>query len=240
MIPLNRLCLRVALASVLLFSLIPLRAVVVPNGIFSDHLVLQRDKPITLWGKADPGELVTVELGNVKNSVTTRSDGSWKLILPPRSASSQPEILTITGDKTPAPIIIHDVLIGDVWLCSGQSNMTFSMKYLSNNPTYSKDFVEADYPLIRQGKVPREPSLSLIESKKTDWIVCNPRSLGDFTAVGFYFARHIQMETGVPIGLILASFGSTSIEQWISKNSLDTIPEFKDRADHQIEALKNY
>jgi len=211
----------------------PLCGSVIPNGVFGDHMVLQRDLPIPVWGKAEPGEQVLVTMGNDKVRVVTDDRGSWKCQLPAQSVSASPRSMNITGDRMTAPIILSDILIGDVWLCSGQSNMTLYLKYLTNFPGVVDDIAKSDFPLIRQGTVARQPSINPVESRPVTWTPCTPENIGIYSAPCFYFARQLQKQTGVPIGIILSSFGSTCTEEWISKEMLESDPASKKRMEQQ-------
>jgi sialate O-acetylesterase len=211
----------------------PLLGTIIPNGVFGDHMVLQRDVPIPVWGRAEPGEQVSVMLENDMVRAVTDNNGFWKCQLPCRSASTSSLSITIRGDRTPAPIILSNILIGDVWLCSGQSNMTLYLKYLTNFPGVTDDMVKADFPLIRQGAVARQPSIDPVESRPVTWTACTPQKVGMYSAPGFYFARQLQKQTGVPIGIILSSFGSTALEEWISKEALTTDSLSKKRMEQQ-------
>jgi sialate O-acetylesterase len=145
-----------------------------------------------------------------------------------------PYTIQVTGKNK---ITLNDVLAGDVWLCSGQSNMAFSMSWIKNAPAYADDLKTADFPTLRQGSVSRIPSIEPLNTNPVKWAVCTPNTVGDFTAAGFYFARNIQKELHIPIGLVLAAWGGTSAESWTSIDALDTVPAFKQRAEDQIKNL---
>jgi len=211
-----------------------LSALVVPNGIFAEHMILQRDVPIPVWGHADPGERIAISLDQDKAAAVADSDGSWRGVLPAHTASSMPVAMSITGSKTPEAITLKDILIGDVWLCSGQSNMTLYLKYLTNAPGVADDIAEATNPMIRLGTVSRQPSITPVESRSVVWSPCTPSNLGMYSATGFYFARELQKQIGVPVGVLLSSFGSTSVEEWTSKESLEADPSSKKRLEQQF------
>lgn len=177
-------------------------------GFFGDHMVLQQNKPIRVWGWADDGEEVTVIIG--QESVVSKADsaGKWKVELPAMKASNQPQTLTIKGSNA---IEIDDVLIGEVWLCSGQSNMEWTVAR-SNNQEAER--AGADRPTIRHFKVGRTPSSVPLDDIQADWQVCSSKTVGDFTACGYFMARDLSDELDVPIGLINTSWGGTRIEPW--------------------------
>lgn len=179
-----------------------------PN-LFSDHMVLQRDKVIKVWGRAGAGEEVKVVLAGKSADATTAADGRWKVELPAMKAGG-PHELTVTGANR---VKIADILIGEVWVCSGQSNMEFELKWAKDAPQEIKD---ADYPQIRLLHVPRTPSDQPLDELKASWFVCSPTSaeLPDFTAVGYFFAREIHNTIKVPVGIITAAQGATTVEQW--------------------------
>ncbi len=222
----------------ILFSLLCLtasvRAELRPNGVFADHMVLQRNAPVPVWGTASPGEKVQVRFAGQEKSAVADEIGRWKITLDPLVASGTGAEFVIEGSQK---ITLSDVLVGEVWLCSGQSNMASAMGSLKDKPEYASDLTSADFPLIRQGTVPREPSVEPVASRQIAWTVCSPATVENFTAAGFYFAREIQKELGVPVGLILAAWGGTSAESWTSKAALDTVPEFQQRANEQLNNL---
>ena len=190
--------------------------------IFTDNMVLQRNMPIPVWGRAKPGENVEVRFNGQHKSVMTGTDGCWKVVLEPLAASSKSEILTIaTGRES---LTLKNVLVGEVWLCSGQSNMEWPVqKALNANIELS----QADNPLIRIFDMPRQPSAFPQKDvpRVTDWKVCSPENIKDFSAVGYFFGRDLQKDLNVPIGLIDSSWGGTMAESWISAEALGIIPE---------------
>lgn len=210
------------------------RADVVPNGLFGPGMVLQRDMPLPVWGRAGPGERVRVEFGSASADAVADEAGRWKALLPALAASAEPRPLVIRGTNT---VTYPDVVVGDVWLCSGQSNMAYTMAPLERKPAYARDLETANFPLIRQGTVAREPALEPAASVPVKWAACSPATVKNFTAAGFYFARDVHADQHVPIGLILSAWGGTSAESWIAPEALDTVPRFKTRAAEQRENL---
>jgi sialate O-acetylesterase len=189
--------------------------------IFTTGMVLQRDQNIPVWGWAKPNEHVTVMLKNQHKNVTTDKDGNWMVQLDPETAGG-PFQLVIKGENT---IVIDSVLIGEVWICSGQSNMEFPVAATMNATV---EISEANYPLIRQFTVPVRTSLQPLDNLNGgEWKTCSPATVSRFSAVAYFFARALQHELNVPIGLIDASCGGTIIETWISKNAFEESDLFK-------------
>jgi len=188
------------------------------NGLFTDHIVLQRDIPVAVYGKAEPGEKVTVAFAGQEKAALTDKAGNWSVKLDALKASKTPATLNIAGKNK---VTLNDVVVGDVWVCSGQSNMEF----LLGNCGRPDETKEASYPLIRQFDVLhnfcgwRQPDV------KGNWVSCTPQTAGNFTAVGYYFGRKIHRETGIPIGLIRSISSGTSIEPFCSADGLASIPE---------------
>jgi sialate O-acetylesterase len=178
-------------------------------AMFGDHMVLQRDKPIPVWGWSDEGQKVKVSFGGKSAAAKAGKDGRWEVRLPAMKANDQGRELTVEGSEK---IIIKDILVGEVWVCSGQSNMEWSVNG-ALNPTEEKQ--AANHPKIRHIKVPRVPSDSHERSFDARWQVCSPATAGGFTAVGYYFGRTLMQKLDVPIGLINSSWGGTRIEPWM-------------------------
>ncbi|WP_182870693.1 sialate O-acetylesterase [Rhodopirellula sp. JC639] len=184
------------------------RAEVRLPGFIGDHMVLQQQMPIRLWGWADAGETVEVSLGGNKTTATPGETGRWQVELPAMQASDSPLALVVKGNNT---IQVDDVLVGEVWLCSGQSNMEWSVAASANAKA---EIAAADYPLIRHIKIPRNPSTTPLDDVSAPWNVCSPETAGSFTACGYYMARRLHQDLGVPIGLINSSWGGTRVEPW--------------------------
>ncbi len=185
------------------------------SAIFNDHMVLQRDKPVKIWGAAKSGDDVTVLIGEKKGSVVADKNGRWLITLPAFQAGG-PYILTVKTKKETK--IYKDVLMGEVWLCSGQSNMQFRVRQAINA---KYEMHRANNPLIRQLNIPNMLSYKPEEFiDSAQWILSTPETTGDFTAVGFFFARDIYEKLHVPIGLIYDNWGGSNVECWISKNDM--------------------
>lgn len=192
------------------------RAGLVPASVFTDNMVLQRDRPVTVWGTAVPEEAVTVEFAGQLKTATADTNGRWHVVLDPLVASKEPRDFKLRGAGTNAATLTN-VLVGEVWLCSGQSNMEWTV---SKSADYDAVKTGADQPLIRHFKVPRRDSPFPEEKIDARWVVCTPETVGEFTAAGYFFARELGRELGVPVGLLNASYGGTRIEPWATPDSL--------------------
>ncbi len=185
-------------------------------SIFWDNMVLQRNKPVNIWGWADPGEQVSVVLDSVTATTAADSAGKWTLTLDPMSAGG-PYTLQVTGNDT---ITLNNVLLGDVWLASGQSNMEMAMQQGSpmewntgvNN--WEQEMAEADYSRIRLFRIPRKTSGRPMDDVEASWQICSPSTVGDFSAVAYFFGEELHQKLEVPIGLIQSAWGGTRIEPW--------------------------
>lgn len=202
--------------------------------MFSDHMVVQRDMPVPVWGTAEAGETVVVRWRGQSHQTTATDDGSWRVDLPAAPAGG-PETLTITcGD---ASRVLRDVLIGEVWLCSGQSNMAWPVK-LSKAP--EKERAAAEHPRIRLLNVPQHFARRPQTDFDATWHVCGPETVGDFSAVAYYFGRELHRELGVPIGLLQSAVGGTRIECWIHRDVMKGHPQFADRIEKLETAIREY
>lgn len=211
---------RCALVIVLLGAF-PARADVTLSKMFSDHAVLQRDLPVPVWGTAEPGEQVTVQLGDAKATTTADAQGKWSVRLPPVKLNAVGQELTAAGKNA---VTVKDVLVGDVWLCGGQSNMELALKECAAK----EDIAAADFPAIRCLMTTNKPSRRKPPADVVGaWAVCTPANAPAFTGTGFYFARRVHRETGVPIGLVDVSFGGTQIEASIAPEGFELEPWLK-------------
>ena len=204
-----------------------LRAEVTVNAIFSDHMVLQRDTKVPVWGWADPKEAITVSGSWGKTaSVLTSPEGKWRVDLETPSAGG-PFTITISGKNT---IVIHDVLSGEVWLCTGQSNMDFSIsKFLndSKDPKHQplvayirNEAATVNDPYLRHIEVPQATSLFDKEVNfEGNWRKATTDEIGKITATGYFFAKELRKQLNVPIGLVECSWGGTRVQPWISEAS---------------------
>ncbi len=191
-----------------------------PN-VFGSHMVVQRRKPVPVWGWADPNETVTVRLNTQTKSVKTGKDGKWRVLLDPMEAGG-PYQLIVKGKKN--TVTFEDVLAGEVWICSGQSNMEWPLSSAANAKT---EIPLANYPNIRQLLVKKDVSLTPKDDISGSWSVCSPETAHAFTAVGYFFAKQLQKELNVPIGLINTSWGGTHSETWTSREAMNQHDELR-------------
>ena len=201
-----------------LFTLPLLKAEVRLPALVGDHMVLQRDTPIRIWGWAEPGERVTVQLKTQKKRTRTGPAGTWEIFLDPEVAGG-PYTLTVSGTNS---IVLNDILFGDVWLASGQSNMEWA---LQNTNNAEREIASAQYPAIRLFTVKREFAFEEREDVQSEgWQLCSPETAARFSAVAYLFGRELHREYNVPIGLIHSSWGGTTAQTWTSPEGLKTIP----------------
>ncbi len=189
--------------------------------IIQDGMVLQRDATIPIWGWASVGERVKVQFDGKRYVTRAAENGSWRIELPPMKAGG-PYSMVILGENT---IELHDILIGDVWLCSGQSNMVHQLNI--HDVTYAEDIATANYPEIRHFKIPTQTDLDgpAADFEGGNWQQAVSEDVRPFSAVAYFFAVQIYEKYGVPIGLINASVGGTPIEAWISEQGFQDFPE---------------
>lgn len=206
---------------------------VVLSPLFSDHAVLQRDKPLPVWGTAEPGEKVAVSLGTQKGTGVAGPDGRWMVTLPAQPMSKEPLVLSVAGKNQ---LTRQDILLGDVWLCSGQSNMDWALGACDA----PQDIAAADNPQIRHFRVGYNSSAVKVSEVQGTWAVAGPGTAAGFSAVGYYFGRKLQAETGVPIGLLTSSVGGTNIELWISQETLLGTSAIEPYAKQMRESLDTY
>ncbi len=188
-----------------------------PAPIFGDGMVLQRDVPVKVWGMADKNEKVTIAFNGQRTSVKADKNGKWSAALKPMQAGG-PYAMSIEGRSS--KMTFTNVLIGEVWLCSGQSNMEWPVKSSANA---AQEIAAANYPFIRCFTVEKNMSPVPLDSFSGSWAVCSPATAGDFTAVGYFFARDLWNELQVPIGIINSSWGGTDVETWTSADSYEAL-----------------
>ncbi len=193
-------------------------AVKLPS-VFTDHMVLQRDKAAPVWGKAEPGEEVVIEFAGQKKSAKAGADGKWMVKLDPVPANAEPQVLKAGN------VSVQDVVVGEVWLASGQSNMEWEMQMKADSQA---DIPGATHPNLRLLEVPKVTALTPQDDVTTKWNRSAPETAASFSAVGYYFGLWLQEELNVPVGIILSAWGGTRIEPWTSLEGFDAVSDLKD------------
>jgi len=189
-------------------------------ALFCDNMVLQHGVAVPVWGKADPGEAVAVAMCDQEQKATAGDDGKWLVRLDPLTYGG-PFRLTVTGNNR---IEINNVLVGEVWVCSGQSNMQWNVANSDNAP---QEIADAQYPKIRLFTVQRTSSLTPLQDVQGTWVECSPETVPGFTAVGYFFGRDLHRELNLPIGLINSSWGGTPAEAWTTLEKMDEYEQTK-------------
>jgi sialate O-acetylesterase len=207
-------------------------AAVQPNALFTDGAVFQRGQAIPVWGKARDGESITVSLQDQKLQ-TKAVNGKWRVDLKPMKEGG-PYTMSITGDNT---VTINNLLIGEVWICSGQSNMEWPF---SRSHNQKEEAPKADYPNIRMFTVKKSVAAKPKDNVIGSWDVCTPKSVMNFSGVGYFFARDIHLKLGVPVGMIHTSWGGTPAQAWTSAEGLAGDPELKEYTDAVQRKLSGY
>ncbi|MEX2369898.1 MAG: sialate O-acetylesterase [Bacteroidales bacterium] len=199
-----------------------------PAPIFGDHMVLQANKPVNIWGKATPSARITVLFRDQEVTAKTGKDGHWKVVLDEETYGG-PDALVISSSFD--TIIFSDVLTGEVWICSGQSNMEMPMiSNWANLNNAEEEVANADYPDIRLFTVERNLTFSPVDTIRTNgWNACIPEIAKDFSATGYFFGRKIHKELKVPVGLIQTAWGGTVAEAWTSKTALGSMRDFDEK-----------
>jgi sialate O-acetylesterase len=188
-------------------------------NIFSDHAVLQADMPVPIWGRASAGAKITVAFASASVDATADASGKWRATLPALHASKDGgELIVRSGDESKT---FTDVLVGEVWLGSGQSNMALSVAKAADAEKY---IAAADNPQIRLFEVAHVPSTNPVDDVKGKWVICSPESVKSFSAVLYQFGRNLQNELHVPVGLIHSSWGGTPIQAWMPRETLGPNP----------------
>ncbi len=200
---------------------------------FAEHMVLQRDRELPVWGWAEAGEEVKVSLGERRGMARAGADGKWMVRLEAQPFSKVGLTLRVEGRNV---VEVGDVLLGDVWLCSGQSNMDISL----GGCDAAADIAAAELPMIRHFRSEYHFASAPANDVVGRWSVCGPGSAAGFSAVGFYFARRVQQETGVPIGLLTNAVGGTNIELWMAPETLMNTPVLAPYAVQMRESLARY
>jgi sialate O-acetylesterase len=210
-----------------------------PAALFSDHMVLQRGLSVPIWGTAAPGEAVKVTLHGQSRSTTAGADGKWMLRLRKLKAGG-PYEMRIEGKNT---IILHDLLVGEVWLASGQSNMVFTVSKkaasFAGMLDEDKQIATANYPAIRMFTVKEKKSYTPMDDVTGAWQVCSPETVAGFSAVGYVFARELQQRLHVPVGILTVAYGGSTAESWLPREAVAADPQLKPMLD-RFDALEDF
>ncbi len=188
--------------------------------IFGEHMVLQQQMPIPVWGWADPGEKVTVTLGDRSATATACKKGKWSVKLDPVPVGG-PYEMKVSGKND---LVLKDVLVGEVWICSGQSNMGFTV---SRGNNAKEEIAAAKYPKMRLLTVARNAVEKPVDDVTGNWAACSPETVPGFSAAAYFFGRKLYEELGLPIGLVNTSWGGTRCEAWTSKEAMQSDPDFQ-------------
>jgi sialate O-acetylesterase len=229
-----------AALSILLFISSPMLADVKLAILFCDHMVLQQGMSVPVWGTAGPGEQVVVSLGQHKQTTTAGPDGKWMVRLADVETGG-PFEMTVTGRNT---LTVKDIYVGEVWLCSGQSNMDMTVaredRYWCGVQNEAEEVAATKYSLIREFKV----RLKMTDTPQTDvegqWVVCSPQTVGRFSATAYFFARELHKKLNVPVGLVTSSYGASTAEAWTSRTALEARPELVFLLDAYAQKKKEY
>ena len=218
---------KIFLLTVGIFASTTIFAEVKPSALFTDHIVLQREKPIPVWGTANAGEKVTVTLNNVKQTTVANASGKWLVRLPKQKAGG-PFVMSIEGSNK---LVINDVYIGEVWLCSGQSNMDMTVatedRYWCGVKNEVEEVANANYPEMRVFDVDFTPSQTVKPDVVGKWEIVSPKTVGHLSAVAYFFARELYKKLHIPIGMITSAYGASTAETWMSKEAIQAHPNLK-------------
>lgn len=212
---------------------------------FTSHMVLQRDTSVPVWGTADFGEQVTVEFAGQKSSTTAGEDGNWKLTLAALTASADGRNFIVRGSKTEQPIELSDVLVGEVWLASGQSNMDFTVAktdkyYFAGVNNEAEEVAAANHPLVRMFTGEWTKAYEPQSRVGGTWKVCTPENVREFSAVGYFFARDLQRALNVPVGIVTLTYGASTPQAWIRREAIAANPQLKPALDEFDAKVKAY
>ena len=203
-------------------------------AIISDHMVLQKSAKVPIWGKADPGEQVAITLNGQTANATADADGKWRTALNLKTSSPGPFEMTIEGKNK---LILSDVLVGEVWVASGQSNMEWVLK---NTLDSQKEIAACANSLLREFRVKRNATRDPLEETEGFWVPASPETSAEFSAVGYYFGKKLQNELNVPVGLIKSTWGGTPSEAWTSVGAVDSVPDLKASRDRLLILMEEY
>lgn len=213
--------------------LLDVRSDVTLPDLFSDHMVLQAEAEVPVWGQADPGTEVTVEFAGQKKETVADASGKWQVYLDPMPASATPCKLVVRSSIGNQPSEIDNVLVGEVWLCSGQSNMAFGVGGQEKPAA-------ADFPEIRFFTEQSSGAVNPSEKCRGQWVVCSPENFKTFSGTAYFFGKNLHTSLQRPVGLIVSAVGGTPIESWMSRESLRTFPELTAALEQLEDKAKGY
>lgn len=220
------------------FTVVGASANVTLPKILGDNMVLQRERPVAIWGTAEAGDTVTVKFAGQLKQATPDAAGKWQVTLDPLQASATPAALTVTATNAAKPesageVKLHNILVGEVWFCGGQSNMEYPVAVTSagagpataNDPALVEELKAETYPQIRLFRVNKQTAKKELATDE-GWTDCAGDSLNKFSAVGFFFARNLQRALGVPVGIVGSYWGGSRLEQWVPPEAFQKQPAF--------------
>ncbi|MFP4060438.1 MAG: sialate O-acetylesterase [Bacteroidales bacterium] len=195
------------------------------HGFFGDHMVIQRNKPVVVKGYALPGTRMEVEMNGLSENGKAGADSTWKVSLPPMLQGGPHQLIVKAPDTT---LHVNDILIGDLWICSGQSNMEWP---LHNSLNGSEELAQLNYPNLRVMNIPKDMEFFPVDDIRNpvSWFPATSDTIKNFSAVGFYFGKEVLQNQGVPVGLIGSNWGGTVVETWMSTDAIQCFPEFSDK-----------
>jgi len=238
----SAICFRKSLPSVLVVSLLAAPFVLPPRGaradvclpaILSEHMVLQKTAKVPIWGKADPGEKITVTLDGQRATATAGAGGRWMTSLDLAKSGPGPFEMTVEGKNR---LMISDVLVGEVWVAAGQSNMKWALG--TQTIGAEKEIAQSANPQFRQFRVAKVESDTPKEEALGQWVVATPQTTPEFSATAYYFAKRLLGELKVPVGIINTAVSGTPVEAWLSMQAVDTVPHLKEARERAVAALK--
>ena len=215
-----------------------LKAKVVAS-VFNSDMVLQRDKPVPVWGWGDSGGSVSVEFAGQEKIATVDENGKWIVTHDPMETNATGQEMTVTASHKPEPVVLKNILIGEVWICSGQSNMEWLLGYEIEGG--EEAVASADYPNLRLFTVQRQLAMVPQVTCEGTWSVCSPNNARYFSAAAFYFGQKLIAELeDVPVGLIAASRGGTPVHSWTDPIGLEVLEDSEKSEDYDPEDKKNH
>ena len=227
-----------ALAVIVSAALVPaLSADVRLPAVIGDHMVIQQGYPVNVWGWAAKNEQVTVRLaGSERKARGSAANGRWQVVFDPLTAGGAAVEMTVRGEKGPE-VAVKDILVGEVWLCSGQSNMEFALEWLANT---TPEIMKADHPRLRLFQVPKHTSDRPKDDVDAKWAVSSPASARGFSAVAYFYGLELQERLGVPVGVIQSAWGGTDIEPWTPPAGFAAVPETRPLLEKQLAKYEDY